>query len=139
MQSQFFKWVRFDLEKKEKSEFMVQGALRRSVLGAYEYVFPEEALPEVLSMLGLTEDSHGVKKSFFSSSRLAVLRKIFGAKKIPQSAHEAAKKLAPSILLNNRYRALGDCMIGGVSIHPIGIKEDERKGVKEWGFHQEML
>lgn len=137
-QNQFFKFRRTDLETGEVREELVQGALRESVLGAYEYVFPREALPEVLAMFGITSNT-SYPHLRLSEAKHVALRGIFGAKKIPVKALKQAKDIPSTISINGFERALGDCKVGGVAVHPIGIKEDEYKKVKEWGVAQEML
>lgn len=138
MQTHFWKWRRKNLKTGKQEEILVQGALRRSVLGAYEYVFPEEALAEVISMMGILEDNLSWR-NFGSYTRLAVLRKLFGAKKIPHKIFEEAKKIPPSIILTNRERAMSKCKVAGVDLHIIGIKEDKKIAKELWGVEQEML
>ena len=125
-QSQFFIWTRTDKKTGKDFDNLVQGALRPSVLGSWEYVFPEECLPAVLSMFGLCEGSIGATKSFMNNVRLRVLRKILGVKKIPKKAMEEGKLIAPTILINGSYRGISPVYIVGVALHPIGIKKDIR-------------
>ena len=139
MQSQFFKWDRKDLKTGKIVSTLVQGGLRPSVLGTYEYVFPEEALPEVLSMLDLLDNGNSAPKNLYFNSRLFVLRKMLGCEKIPKKAFIEAKKLPNTMTIDGRYRGLGNCCIGGVSVHVIGIKKDVREVKEDWGFEQEML
>lgn len=134
---QYFKWHRTNLKTKKEEEVLVQAALRESVLGAYEYVFPETALPEVLSMMGLTSKKHGIDGKRWL--RIATLRKMIGLSKIPDSAFKKAAKLPSSITIQGRERGISDLKIGGISIHPIGIMHDKRESMEDWGFEQEML
>lgn len=139
MQSQFFKWRKKNLRTGKEEYSIVQGALRPSVFGAWEYVFPEEALPEVLAMMNLKKDSVGASRNFINKSRLAMLRRIFGAKKIPKKIWKQAEKCESKIVFEETERAFFQATVQGVSIHPIGIKKDKRKKKPEWGVEQEML
>lgn len=127
MRSQFFKWKRLNLKTNQDEFHLVQGALRPSILGAWEYVFPEEALSDVLSMMGIVDNTSYGFKGFGLKSRHLVLRKLFGAKPIPKDILKKVKDIPHSILLNNSWRAVGDCRTPGVAIHVIGIKKDERR------------
>ena len=129
-QSHFWQWTRTNLKTGKEEITLVQGALRPSVLGAYEYIFPEDCLPEVLAVLGIT----GKQRSF----KLAVLRQIFGAKAIPNKIFKQAEKIAPSIILKESKRGLHHSKTNGVSIHVIGIKKD-RFANHSCGYYQEML
>lgn len=137
----FFKWKRTNLTTNQEEFCLVQGALRESVFGAYEYIFPEEALPDVLASFGITEENY----SFKDNARLSFIRKIFGVSKIPKEALKQAKTIPPTIMLNDSFRGLSALTgIDGVTLHPIGLKKDgygemvdhSRGGVK---FYQELL
>lgn len=127
MQGHFWRMPIKDTITGVEREILVQGALRTSVLGAWEYVFPEKCLPEVLQILGLRgEDDLGVADKTYAKVRLAATRKIFGAEKIPKEAWEELKTLPQDgTLVKGRYRGLSNSIVPGVSIHPIGIKRDE--------------
>ena len=127
-----------NLETGKEEIHLVQGALRPSILGAYEYVFPEDCLPEVLSIFGITKnESYGFKKIGLKARHFG-LRKLFGAKKIPKKYLEEAKKINPEVFISNSHRGLGHCIIPGVAIHVIGIKKD-RIGEHVSGYYQELL
>ena len=84
-QSQYFKWKRENIDTGEMEEVLVQGALRPSVMGTYEYIFPETALPTVLSMFGITDDKNiGAIPTLSNKLKLSALRKMLGVKKIPK-------------------------------------------------------
>lgn len=124
-QSQFFKWRRINLKDNKEEVIMVQGALRKSILGAYEYVFPREALPDVLAMFSeVLSNPIGNHNTFLNKAKLKAMQKVFGCKDIPKDVIEKAKKISPFILLGNSERALSNIVIPGVAIHVIGIKED---------------
>lgn len=126
MQNHFFKWRRTNKKTGKKQEILVQGGLRQSVLGTYEFIFPKEALAEVLSILGLTKENNiGVETTFTHRTRLAVLRKILGVKKIPKSIFKKAMEIPYSVIINNRERGLSGMKVPGVSVHLIGFKEDK--------------
>ncbi len=142
-QCQFFKWRRINIKTNKEEIILVQGGLRDSVMGTMEFIFPEEALPTVICIMGLAEGHLGVTPSFMSKARVAVLRKILGLKKIPKWAWKEARELAPSVVFDNLERGLSDLKAPKISIHPIGIKKDRRDkcvnpttGV---GFIQEMI
>ncbi len=138
-QGVFFKWRRTNLKTGKEEIILVQGALRPSVLGTYEYVFPETALPEVLCIMGLAEGSIGCKKTMKKKIQLAGLRKMLGVKKIPKSIYEEAKKLPESIVLKDSERGLSSLKVPGVAIHLIGIKKDDYREFTEFGYYQEAL
>lgn len=144
MQGHYFKWRRINLKTKKEEIVLVQGGLRPSVLGTYEYIFPKEALPDVLNILGLTDKNRiSAKPSFKNKARLAFLRKICGVKKIPESAFKKAKELPDSIYFEDSERGLSHTRIPSISIHPIGIKEDDTINMydpeKKKEFEQEGL
>ncbi len=125
-QGQFFKWTRKDLETDKDFDVLFQMALRPSVIGTWELVFPKECLGTVLSMMGLTSPSHGIYGSIsMKGTRMATLRLICGVKKIPKKAFDEAKDIGPSIVLENSHRGLHHLMVQGVAVHPIGILEDK--------------
>jgi len=122
----FWKWRRINLENDKEEISLVQGALRPSVLGAFEYVFPKEALTEVMCIMGITNPQNlgTFNKKFLDKARLATLRRMFGCKKIPLKYYKEAAKLPPSIVLNEYERGMSHLKNCGVTIHPIGIRED---------------
>lgn len=134
-QGLFWRWDRTNLITKKLEQHAVQGALRPSILGAWEYIFPEEALPDVLTVFGITKGmTGGMTKqlklgNLAFKTKLAGMRKLFGAKKIPKEAFAKAETIQKSVVFNESYRALshlGHDIIPGIAIHPIGIKEDIR-------------
>ncbi len=147
-QGLFWKWRRKDLLTGKGVEHAVQGSLRPSIWGAWEYVFPEEALPDVLAVFNIKEQTTGgTGKFWIEKSKLIMLRKLFFAKKIPKEAFKEAKKIPSSIVLIESNRALshlGSEIVPGIAIHPIGIKYDKRgiiDGTKEGGgkWEQELI
>ena len=146
VQGYFFKWKRKNLSTGETEFTLVQGALRESVLGAYEYIFPEDALADMLCTFALTDEKMiGNTYTFKNAAKLTFLRRIFGAYKIPKKAFEEAKKIPASILLNDSWRGLSNLsLVHGVAVHPIGLKKDNfgemidpgRDNIK---FFQELL
>ena len=146
-QYQFWKWKRINLETGKEEITLVQGALRPSLLGAYEYVFPEECLPEVLSIMGISKGTVGAAGTYMNKVKMKALRKVFRAKKIPKEAFKEALDIPSSVVVNNTNRGLSSLIISGVAIHPIGIKYDEFKekdwdrqaGIDTGKYYQEML
>lgn len=125
MQSQFYTWNRQNLETGKWEQVQVQGALRPIQL--WEYVFPEEHLPNVVKNLGIETD--GWNSTFAQKSMADILRKALGAEKIPSGL----------ILPSEKDRFM---QIQGVAIHPIGIKKDSKQAFdfgKEGKFYQEGL
>lgn len=151
LESQFFKWKRVNNLTKEVEYNLVQGGLRQTVLGAYEYIFPEEALADVLAMMNLNEGHVGAEGSIINKSKIIALRKIFGASKIDPATWEKARKIPKNMMFNNSERALADVLITGTAIHLIGIKKDtyntmtrklNERGIETdfpEGYYQEML
>lgn len=141
-QAAYWKWRRTKDGKEEIS--LVQGALRPSVFGAYEYIFPKEALAEVCSFFGIfPPKTKNAKYSSFSPKafdflRMATIRKMFACKKIPDSILKKADKIPPTFSTEEFERGVGNCVIPGVAVHAIGIKEDEFK-VFPSGHYQEAL
>ena len=143
-QSQFFKWRRIIKKTKKQDIVLVQAGLRKSVLGTYEYIFPEESLATVLSMMRKTDrGSLDVKNTFKQRARLAVLRKIIGLKKIPEAVFKKAKKIPESITINASERGVSHLCLPKVSVHIIGIKKDDRgemtNPVDKTTYLQELL
>lgn len=136
-QSAFWKLRRINNKTGKEEIILVQGALRPTVLGAYEYVFPKEALAEVCSFFGITKNqNYGFGKIGLYTRHFA-LRKIFGCKKIPKKILEKAKKIPPTFTTEEFERGVSNCVIPGAAKHVIGIKED-RVGEKD-GYTYELL
>lgn len=130
LQTQMFKWTRLNLKTNELEIVQVQGALRECMGGFYEYVFPEECLFEVLTMLNITPQTGKATGAKFdngiSKMRLFALRKLIGhgIKPIPQYIPQPTNRFIP---------------MDGVVIYPIGIKYDLTDTKEDWGYRQEML
>ena len=129
-QSAYWKWRRINQKTGKEEITIVQGALRNSVMGAYEYIFPKEALTEVCSFFGLRFDDNEKSNYKFGNERMEnaqmlVLRKIFQAKKIPKSVLRKAKTIPPTFTTEEFERGGSNCIIPGTAFHCIGIKEDE--------------
>lgn len=137
LQSQFFKRRMINEETKKEEIVLVQGALRPTIWGAYEYVFPKEALPEVLSYLKIADGNIGARKTLKNKIGLSLMRNFFNCKPIPKKDMEKAKKIKCSFLIQESERGLADFCVPGVAIHPIGIKHDEH-GVLD-GYYMELL
>lgn len=151
-QCQFWKWKRKNLnvcecgqprEKHKKTktckrfkmrtEFnFIQGALKPSVFGCWEYVFPEECLTEVLAVFGCPEN---YKPCF----KIKALRQLFRAEKIPKKNIDEAQKVPPTIMVQGSNRGLANCRIDGVGMYFIGLIRDRRVKWKDVGYEQELL
>ena len=120
MQTQMWLWKRKDLKTGKEILTQVQGSLRECGM-FYEYIFPEECLDEVLTLLDIQDKDEGL-----GGTKRFVLRRMIGngVRKIPKY-----KKV-----VTNRYIEMRGC-----TIYPIGIKKDKRREVEEWGVEQEML
>ena len=139
VQSAFWKWRRINNKTGKEEIILVQGGLRPSVLGAYEYIFPKEALAEVCSFLGIRTNPPmdynylGMFKKFREFS----MRRIFGARKIKKEILKKADLIPLSFSTEQFERCFGNCIIPGVSLHPIGIKDDIIRVLGN--YTQEML
>ena len=124
-QTAYWKWRRINNKTGKEEMMLVQGALRPSVLGAYEYVFPKEALAEVCTFFGITANTQYGFKRFGLNTRHFALRKIFGCKKIPQDILDKASKIPSTFSSVEFERGVSNCIIPGVVLHVIGIKDDK--------------
>ena len=137
-QCAYWKWKRTNQKTGKEETSLIQGALRPSVFGAYEYIFPEQALTEVCSFFGITgEENNGTFSKIGLSLRHLVVRKMFACKKIPKKILKESLKIPQNTLLNNRERGVANCIINGVAINHIGIKKDEKRVI--YGYFQELL
>jgi len=128
IQGQFWQWERTDLKTGKKVKVLVQGALRPSYLGTYEYIFPEECLSEVIAVLGLQED-----KTF----RMNAVRKMMGLEKIPKKNWEESKNIQTDIMVKGTNRGIVGIKVAGTGCCLIGMKRDRRGEM--YGFNQEAL
>lgn len=136
-QAAYWKLRRINNKTGEEEIILVQGALRPSVMGAYEYVFPKEALAEVCSFFGINgNESYGFGRLGLTMRHMA-MRKVFGCKKIPKKILKKAEKIPITFSTEQFERGGTNCIVGGVGRHIIGIKED-RIGVLG-DYTQEML
>jgi hypothetical protein len=136
-QCAYWKFRRIDQKTGKEVMKLVQGSLRPSVLGAYEYVFPKEALAEVCSFFGITRnESYGFGRLGLSLRHFA-LRKIFGCKKIPKKILEKAEKMPNTFTTAEFERGGANAIIPGVALHVIGIKDDEMGIIQD--HYQERL
>jgi hypothetical protein len=138
-QSAFYKWRRTNLKTGKEEIILVQGALRPSILGAYEYVFPKEALAEVCAFFGISRNESYGFGTIGLNLRHYGLRKLFGCKKIPDDILKKAQTIPNSFSTEEFERACGNCIIPGVSWHVIGIKDDEVRDFTNFGYRQESL
>lgn len=113
MQCQMWPWKRVNKETGQEEVTAVQGALRPIQL--WEYVFPEECLPDVLTMLDFTDGKTGYWGKGKAKYGLPLLRKALGAEPIPN--------VKPTDRQRFIYRE-------GVGIEAIGIKKDAHGEMK---------
>jgi hypothetical protein len=109
----------------------VQGALRPIQL--FEYVFPQESLGEVLAMQNI-QNCFPLRPEV--SSWAWIIRKMMGAKKIPQEFLDTIKN-KQSWEITSKYVPMM-----GQAVYPLGIKEDVVQDFdfgKEGAFKQEGL
>lgn len=143
-QSVWWRWKRTSPDGKDEN-FIVQGALRPSIWGAYEYVLPEDCLSEFLAML-LQKTDEGIKDNnptdLLFKAEMAIVRKMFGAEKIPDEHFKEAENINVAMFFpdTTTRRALNGLRVPGVSVHLIGIKKDAF-GVLPGadGYYQEFL
>jgi len=149
METKMFLWKRQPLKRDKDGKYVknkdgsydrgdpittrVQGALRPIQL--YEYVFPEECLPEVLAMMELHK---GDKLRPEVAAPAWALRKMLGAKPVPVFDEIKDKK---SEEITDKY-----VPTNAVATYPIGIREDPKKDFvfklpdgTEDGWYQEGL
>ncbi len=136
-QCAYWKWRRIVNKTGKEDIILVQGALRPSVLGAYEYIFPKEALAEVCSFFGIKKNEQYGFGTIGLHSRHFAMRKIFGCKKIPNKILKEAQEIPPTFSTEEFERGCSTGVIAGVSLHIIGIKEDGRGIVGK--YTQELL
>lgn len=130
VESQFWKWRRTNLTTGKDELSLVQGVLRPSFMGCYEYVFPEEALPEVLATFGIQKENP-------YSFRFTAIRKAFGLKPVPKWAWEKAKEIKPTLIIDGYERGLSKIEVPSCGMAVIGIKYDKRGEI--FGYNQEWL
>lgn len=142
-QTAYWKFRRINNTTGKEETILVQGALRPSVFGAYEYVFPKEALAEVCSFFRILPPiTREAKYSSFSPKvfdflRMATIRKMFGCKKIPNKILKKAAEIPDYFMTEEFERGSPNCKIPGVALHVIGIKEDVK--TKIGNYFQEAL
>jgi len=136
-QAAYWKWRRINSKTGKEEIILVQGALRASVLGAYEYIFPKEALAEVCSFFGIVNNEQYGFGTIGLHTRHFAMRKIFGAKKIPKKILKKSLEILPTFSTTEFERGCSNCIIPGVSLHAIGIKEDVMGAYED--YTQEML
>ena len=124
-QAAFWKFRRKNNKTGEEEIILVQGALRPSVLGAMEYVFPKEALAEVCSFFGIRKNTSYGFGALGLNTRHFAMRKVFGCRKIPKKILKKAEKIPPTFSTEEFERGGNDCGVPGVSVHIIGIKKDK--------------
>lgn len=110
LQAQYSPLKRKDVVTGEEHTIMCQWALRPIQL--FELVFPEDALPDVLTTLQLENGNEGYwgdAKGAKAKTFLPLLRKALGAKPVPKVKPTETRRII---------------MRDGVGIEPIGIKED---------------
>lgn len=122
MQSQMFPWVRTNLKTGKEEIERVQGALRPIEL--WEYVFPEEHLDEVCTMLGKSDNAGSYWGTGSAKYGLPLLRKALDVKKLPDIKSVPTSRYIPH---------------EGLGIEVIGIKKDKREKSVKFGYEQEML
>jgi len=150
MQAQWFRFPQKPILKDDKGNFLknedgtykygeevptrVQGALRP--IEFWEYVFPEQSLQEVLAM-------QNIHKAFPLRPEVNnyawILRKLMGAKKIPQAVIDAIKDKEPWQITDKSIPTQGMC------VYPLGIRLDDTHDYifetpqGKLGFYQEGL
>lgn len=127
LQTQMFPFKRKRLSTGKHEVAMAQGALREIKL--YEYVFPEESLDEVCTMLKLgSPDEKGEVKVGKPEASLRPM--IYGIRKMLGAKALKKHKSVPTTKYIHR---------NGVALTMIGVKKDKRAEVKDWDYEQELL
>lgn len=128
LQCQMYPWIRKDINTGEEVIHSVQGALRPSMMGIYEYVFPKEALGDVLASMGVNKDVDLQPRDVKMLFRKEVLRKMLKLKKVPKKYETLTlekgelKRINLEIAKAEPQRVL---FIGGVRIFVLGIRDDK--------------
>jgi len=136
-QAAYWKFRRLNNTTGKQEMILVQGSLRPSVLGAFEYVFPKEALAEVCCFFGInSNESYGFGKVGLKSRHL-ILRKIFGCKKIPKEILKKASEIPSTFSTEEFERGVSNCRIKGIGLHVIGIRKDKEGVIGD--YTQELL
>lgn len=133
MQSIAWQWKVKDSKTGEEKIVLVQGALRPSVLGTWEYIIPEDCLAECLAVLGIAKP-HGKGQKI----RDFGLRKILGLKSIPKKIWDESKKIQTNIIIDGFKRGITDVKVPGVSVHIHGIKKDDFRDFEDGHFHEAL-
>lgn len=123
-QTAYWKWRRINNVTGKEETTIVQGALRYSALGAFEYIFPKEALAEVCSFFGISDNEQYGFGTIGLHTRHFAMRKIFGCKKLPKEICKRAKEIPTSFSTEEFERGGSNCILPGVACHLIGIKDD---------------
>lgn len=100
---------------KEKKLQYIQGVIRTLPFGVCEYIMPKESMIHVLRTIMPT----GPNRYNVGWMRTAILRKIFGVKKIPVYEKKGDKLL---------------WIVKDVNIIPIGIREDKMFTINKGDF-----
>lgn len=150
MRHSYWQWTRTDLKTNKEETILVAGQLRHSYGGAFEYVFPEPCLAEVLAFLGVPHDGAHHKGE---ASRLWCMRRVFNLKRIPKETWDIVKNISSDISVGgdctmdrsgklHSLRGLSSAKTVGAGITVLGIKYD-RHGPIDFGpagyFDQEWL
>ena len=139
LQAQRFPWKRINLETGKEELSVVQGALRP--IQFWEYVFPEDALNDVLGALNIKHN----EKSGEMKNKAWLLRKLFKLAPIPEQKEISVVGYRPSGTLNGEPMPsipVHNMFVDGVGVYPIGIKKDTTRDF-DWGtegkYNQEGL
>lgn len=136
-QTSYWKFRRTNIQTGKEEILLVQGALRPSVFGSYEFVFPKESLTEVCSFFGIDGGECTSWGKLGVETRKFMLRMMFGCREIPKDVIEKSKKIPPTFSTLEYERGSANCVIPGVALHVIGIKDDVMGEIG--GYKQEMV
>lgn len=140
MQSQFFNWFRRNLKTNQIETTAVQGALRPIQL--YKYVFPADSLADVLTNMRIANNTDAIAPDPkqpntapnavnpnhpWFEKYLAMMRKLLKLKPVPK------------IDVNANTIITRPMFVEGVTIIPLGIKEDKIDENEIIGYKQEMI
>lgn len=124
---------------RRKEVMQIAGGLRKAPWG-YEYVFPEQSLAHVLTMLDIKPKNNRWSIGGFKSW---ALRKALGkgdaghkVEPIPDYKPDCGlyAKVDGKLMEFPHY-----VVKEGIAIYPIGIKKDSKADVEKWGYEQEMI
>jgi len=114
-------WLPFKDENGVEKKQQIQGQLRYSLFGTWEFIFPKEYQDAVLTTFGFHNNLRGNKKYQF---QMNLIRLALGLKKAPKDFNTNQKLTLPNELW--------------VEVVPIGIKHDAEQTFENGWTHEAL-